>query len=619
MKRLSLILCLFLLCVAVLSSCGSDDITESGADPENETTLPIAEEDSVWTPLYTGEDRAWEHQYPWAPDAAEGETLESNQDEGIEAAVDIGYHGKGLPGFAGYYLNCSGTLTVALVDPQEDMIEEYAKESSTGFWIIDAEYTLEELEAAAEGLSNRIYNWIQDHPEAKLQFGYTNTSIAKNRYVVELYGPSLEPFYAEFDDLHPCVKVILHEVQDASVEAEIPREPETTWSALDGILTVSVLQPEYPVGVETVTLVLENNSLGEVMYGESYNVEKYVDGEWVNVSGGRSFTAVGLVLAEHDRRTLTVSTEMFPAPLGTGLYRITGTELSYTAEDNSSVTVTEAYMVEFLVTGDAPEPTGELPDKEGIWLTESEIIEEDEIGFPIKTPYAAGVIADIYTEGPQDMGINIYDRSTGEKLTEEPLWFRADYYQDIHQGENGEIIVESEGMIYLIDVVDGEVVVTSQNKPYDEQIPRAPVTHAETYYGEISISMEQGYYPAEADTIAFIITNNTEYDMTTENLMPCSQLSNWEYNNCFRILPEGMTPEDELFQEPEIFELKAGESKRVEMDLSQWYVPEYSEEGEEIRQPLGRSIYTMTFHRRTFTFSDGSELMASLTIEFVLE
>lgn len=574
---------------------------------------------SSWEPVYTGEDRTWEHQNPWAFDALEGETFQRNQEEGMTAYFDIGPNGTGLPGFAGAYLNCSGTLTVALVDPQVELLEEYAKESATGFWIIDAEYTLDELETATEGLYDRISTWIQEHPESKLQFGFATTDIERNRYVVELYGPSLDHFYAEFDDLHPCVEVILHEMPDASVEGEIPRDPETTWSALDGILTVSALQPEYPVGVETITVVLENNSLGSVMYGLSFSVDKYVDGEWVDVSGSLSFNAIGLGLVEYDRNTLTISTELFPAPLGVGLYRIIGTDLSYTAGDNSTVTVTERYVVEFLVTEDAPEPTGELPEKEGFWFTPWELIGEDEIDYPIKNPYAAGLIYDITAEGPQYMGINIYDRSTGEKLTQEPLWFWADYYQDIHRGENGEILVESEGMTYLIDVVDGEVVIRSQKEPYDEQIPREPVTSAQTYYGEISIAMEQGYYSAGADTIAFTITNNTEYDMTTENLMPCSELVNWEYNHCFRILPEGMTPEEELFQKPEIFELKAGETKRVEMNLGDWYVPEYREEGEEIHNPLGRSIYTMTFHRRTFSFSDGRELTASLTVEFVLE
>lgn len=588
---------------------------ENGMDPKGEW-----ESASTWEPVYTGEAREWEHQIPWAFDELEGENRAWNQDEGMTAAGDIGYHGGDLPGFAGYYINCSGTLTVALVEPQVELLEEYAKESSVGFWIIDAEYTLEELESASDELSNQIYEWIKENPESKLQFGFTTTDIEKNRYVVELYGPSLEPFYAEFDNLPPCVEVILHAVEDASMEAEIPREPETTWSALDGILTVSVLQPEYPVGVDTITMVLENNSLGQVMYGESFSVEKFVDGEWVDVSGALAFNAIGLGLEEYDRKTLSVNTVMFPAPLGVGLYHIIGTNLSYTEENGSSVTVTEKYVVEFLVTEDAPEPTGELPDKEGIWLTEWEIIAEDEIGFPIKNPYAAGLIYDIMAEeGLQNLGINIYDRSTGEKLTEEPLWFWADYYQDIHQGENGAILVESEGMTYLIDVVDGEVVITEQNEPYDEQIPREPVTRAETYYGEISIAMEQGNYPAGADTIAFIITNNTEYDLTTENLMPCSELVNWEYNYCFRVLPEGMTPEEELFQDPVIFSLSAGESKRVEMDLDQWYVSEYSEEGGETQHSLGRSIYTMSFNRRTFSFSDGSELTASLTVEFVLE
>ena len=589
-----------------------------------DSTVGNQVEETGWEPCYTGEDREWEHQYPWAADPLEGESREFDQEEGLSAYFDIGPNGSGLQGYAGAYINCSGTLTVALVDPQVELIEEYAKESDVGFWIIDAEYTQKEIEEASEGLFEEIRTWIEEHPEAKLQIGFSTTDVKKNRYVVELYGPSLEPFYAAFPDLEPCIEVVLHEVKDASAPEEIPREPETTWIGLDGNLTVSVLQPEYPVGVETITVVIENNSLGTAMYGQSYELQKYVDGAWENASGMLSFNAIGYGLEEHQRRTLEFSTSLYPAPLGVGLYRIIGSDIDYTSPDGASTVVTEQYVVEFLVTEDAPEPTGELPEKDGFWLTPAEAIGEDEIQYSMKDPYTAGLTYDIMEEGPQNLGLNVYDRSTGEKLTEEPIWFWADYYQDMHPGENGEIIVETNAGTYVVDVADGEVVVTEKTEPYDAQIPREPVSAATTYGGEITVEMESGRYSTDVGTIAFIITNNTAANMTTEDLWPCDELYNWEYNHCFLDLPEGMTWEEEYWQEPEIFELKAGESKRVEIDLSGWGVPEYtvSEAGEILEEreaPLGRSIYTMSFNRRTFTFSDGSELTATLTVEFVLE
>lgn len=619
-RKLITVIVLLLLSIGILAAGidKNEPVSNLPAEPVDTPSISV-EEESAWVPVYTGEDRVWEHQNPWAAEPLEGEKREFDQEEGLSAYFDIGPNGAGLAGFAGAYINCSGTLTFALVDPQVELIEEYAEESDAGFWIVEAEYTRKEMEEAAEGLFEEIRVWTEEHPEAKLQIGFSTMDVTRNRYVVELCGPSLEPFYEAFSDLEPCVEVVLNEVKDASVTEEIPRQPGTVWSGVDGNLTVSVLQPEYPVGVEVITLVIENNSLGTAMYGASYELQKYVDGSWENASGMLSFNAVGYGLEEHQRRTLEFSTSLYPAPLGVGLYRIIGSELDYTSPDGTSMMVTEQYVVEFLVTEDAPEPTGELPEKDGFWFTPIEVIGEDEIHFQMKEPYAAGLIYDIFSEeSKQELGINIYDRRTGEKLTEEPLWFWADYYRDIHRGNDGAIIVETDSGVYSVSV-EKEAVLVTEVGDFDQKIPREPVAQAKTQYGEISITMEQGYYPEGTETIAFTITNHTDLDMTTENLMPCSELHNWEYNSCFRILPEGMTWEAEYWKEPEIFALKAGESKRVEMELSDWYVPEYPENGEEIRHPLGRSIYTMSFNRRTFTSSDGSEITVSLTVEFVLE
>ena len=415
-----------------------------------------------------------------------------------------------------------------------------------------------------------------------------------------------------------CIELPLHPVQDAAAEHEIPRKPETTWTTLDGILTVSVQQPEYPVGIEEITLILQNNSAGEAMYGESYSMEKYIDGTWENISGSLNFNAVGLILSEHTQQTMTINTALFPSTLGVGLYRIIGTTLSYTGETSLTTTTTDCYVVEFLVTEDAPAPTDTDLNASDRWIPADQVIGENEFHFSMKNPYAAGL--QCTTEAQKDiLTINIYDRSTGEKLTASPLQFQASYPQDIHKGTQGEILVESQGQMYSIDVVDGQVMVMPSEETYDEQIPHAPRTSTETFSGEISIAMEVPSYPVGTDSIAFTLTNNTQYDVTTESFLPCSELYNWEHNNCFRTLPEEATPELEIALEPELIELKAGESKTFTLDLSQWHIPVYTEEGQEEQAALGRGLYTMTFSRRTFSFSDGSTITARLSIEFVLE
>lgn len=405
---------------------------------------------------------------------------------------------------------------------------------------------------------------------------------------------------------------------NAAAEHEIPREPETTWTALDGILTVSVQQPEYPTGTEEITIILQNSSSGEAMYGENYSMEKYIDGSWVNISGNLSFNAVGLILSEHNLRTMTINTALFPSPLGVGLYRIIGTTLSYTGETGLTTTTTDCYVVEFLVTEDAPTPTDIDLNISDCWIPAYQVIGKNEFHFSMKGPYAAGL--QCTTEAQQDiLVINIYNRSTGEKLTASPFQFQASYPQDIHEGTQGEILVESQGQMYCIDVVDGQVTVVPSEEVYDERIPHTPRTSTETFSGEISIAMEAPSYPVGTESIAFTLTNNTQHDVTTESFLPCSELYNWEHNNCFRRLPEGISPELELAQDPELIELKAGERKTFTLDLSQWYISEYTEEGQEIQAALGRSLYTMSFSRRTFSFSDGSTITARLSIEFVLE
>lgn len=139
--------------------------------------------------------------------------------------------------------------------------------------------------------------------------------------------------------------------QPAAVEEP---EPATVWSGWPGV-TLSLLQESYPVGVQKITLVLDNRSETESFYGEQFSCQKFVDGAWqpVEFQDKVFFPDIAWVLEADSVRELRLDVDSLEQPLGEGLYRLTG-EIIRQADTMKKL---ESWQLDFRVTAEAqPEP-----------------------------------------------------------------------------------------------------------------------------------------------------------------------------------------------------------------------------------------------------------------------
>ena len=128
-------------------------------------------------------------------------------------------------------------------------------------------------------------------------------------------------------------------------------EPERVWALPEGV-TISPLQTDYPVGTESVTLVIDNSTDLKLGYGEEFSVQKYMNGTWnrVHFRADAAIFDSAYRLQPHSVGTMRIDLGLLAYPLDEGLYRITGESLSVGEERTS-------WHVDFRVTADAqPEP-----------------------------------------------------------------------------------------------------------------------------------------------------------------------------------------------------------------------------------------------------------------------
>ena len=278
-----------------------------------------------WEPYYTGDPAAltalaWEK--PWLPDD-DPEAPEPNPDrEQARAAMTaLGVSRLSDPDFAGEYVNVSGSLTLMLVSPTAERVRELAERSKTGFWVLEAKHSLAQLNQAAAEARDALTGWIALHPEAGVVLRSAEYQTARNRVVLRL--DAVHPDRLSSVPLPDCVLLELNVLSDAQAAEPLPHPPLTVWTVTEGV-TVSAERADYPVGVETVNLLLDNGSENQLIYGLDYALEKWIDGEWRNVSGSLSFPAVGCIAEPYQRKTLPIEVGVCPVPLGAGLYRIVG-------------------------------------------------------------------------------------------------------------------------------------------------------------------------------------------------------------------------------------------------------------------------------------------------------
>lgn len=139
--------------------------------------------------------------------------------------------------------------------------------------------------------------------------------------------------------------------QPAAIEEP---EPVTVWSGWPGV-TLSLLQESYPVGVQKITLMLDNRSEMESFYGEQFSCQKFVNGAWqpVEFQDKVFFPDIAWVLEADSVRELRLDVDSLEQPLGEGLYRLTG-EIICQADTMKKL---EPWQLDFRVTADAqPEP-----------------------------------------------------------------------------------------------------------------------------------------------------------------------------------------------------------------------------------------------------------------------
>lgn len=139
--------------------------------------------------------------------------------------------------------------------------------------------------------------------------------------------------------------------QPAAVEGP---EPVTVWSGWPGV-TLSLLQESYPVGVQDITLVIDNQSDGEICYGEHFSCQRFADGAWQDVpfKDRTGFHDMAYGLQADSVWILPLNMALLEEPLEEGLYRLTGQEIYYRDPGEGSA----PWQLDFRVTAEAqPEP-----------------------------------------------------------------------------------------------------------------------------------------------------------------------------------------------------------------------------------------------------------------------
>ncbi|MCK6206163.1 hypothetical protein KZX50_11975 [Bacillus infantis] len=100
----------------------------------------------------------------------------------------------------------------------------------------------------------------------------------------------------------------------------------TIYHTVDNFNGVTMTAKEGTVSRTGMTVILQNNSDKQGVYGEAYLLEKNIGGDWYQVpfaeAGDRAFPSIGYDLGPSDVKEWDVSWEQFYGDLDTGEYRI---------------------------------------------------------------------------------------------------------------------------------------------------------------------------------------------------------------------------------------------------------------------------------------------------------
>ncbi|MGD6894558.1 immunoglobulin-like domain-containing protein [Bacillus infantis] len=100
----------------------------------------------------------------------------------------------------------------------------------------------------------------------------------------------------------------------------------TIYDTVDNFNGVTMTAKEGTVSRTGMTVILQNNSDKQCVYGEAYLLEKNIGGDWYQVpfaeAGDHAFPSIGYDLGPSDVKEWDVNWEQFYGDPGTGEYRI---------------------------------------------------------------------------------------------------------------------------------------------------------------------------------------------------------------------------------------------------------------------------------------------------------
>ena len=278
----------------------------------------------IWEPYFTGDEPEWQFN-PEAPWEWNREIQGSdNQSAGVNAHQSLYGFLSVLDNYAGAFINSEGYLTVLLSGPTAEQASEIAARSEAPIWIVAADFSLSELELALDSAVSEIQSWINENPGHVIGPKAWWVSQQNNVAVIEISGSGV-PALLEASNFPSHVNINWLPTVDPSMPHDIPRAPITIWER-DGVMIRGTYE-SYPEGVTHLYITALHNVEGLRMFApySPLRVDKYVDGEWINVSG--IFFSHGIYIEIFDipageEKTVSLSI-VTPETLGPGLYRAT--------------------------------------------------------------------------------------------------------------------------------------------------------------------------------------------------------------------------------------------------------------------------------------------------------
>lgn len=276
---------------------------------------------------------------------------------------------------------------------------------------------------------------------------------------------------------------------DGNVPSPTPIEQLYPVVEVAEAITLRLKQEAYPVGVQQMTLVLENRSDSVLLYGQGWSFARWENDAWQPLDNREdaAFTSEGHILYDHSRALFPISTFALATPLTEGLYRVTGCALRTAQNDENlgadgSYTDHPAYELVFRVATDAQaeSPSQDnkigangLPNKEDWeWYAPGSCIAFYETrGYRVwqlvQDDWDGSFVAVLYRENSPEnevlgenalLSLDLFDRTTGDTFS---VFGKPMVRQDqVYASETGGFWMETTEGQYFAGKKNGEWVVS---------------------------------------------------------------------------------------------------------------------------------------------------------------